>query len=161
MVLLIFLWIYVILHCSRESIPFGRPLSSFLSAQTYFLKQFSKLLLINIVALVYRGALLKDLQLSHEFRNIVVHKRDLTLFTNNQSKWILVKFFLLILNIVWTAFCKIFSGTPHLTIFCAPKYTKYAKYAFLAHIWARQIWSSGVSLKRSCKMQFRHVGLGQ
>ena len=26
---------------------------------------------------------------------------------------------------VWTAFCKIFSGTPHLTIFGAPKYTKY------------------------------------
>ena len=74
------------LHCSRESIPFGRPLSSILSVQTYFLKQFSKLLLINIVALVYRGALLKDLQLSHEFRNVVVHKRDLTLFTNNQSK---------------------------------------------------------------------------
>ena len=28
-----------------------------------------------------------------------------------------------------------------------------------ARIWARQIWSSGVSLKRSCKMQFRRVGL--
>ena len=28
-----------------------------------------------------------------------------------------------------------------------------------AHIWARQIWSSGVSLKRSCKMQFSCVGL--
>ena len=27
------------------------------------------------------------------------------------------------------------------------------------HIWARKIWSSGVSLKRSCKMQFRRVGL--
>ena len=27
------------------------------------------------------------------------------------------------------------------------------------HIWALQIWSSGVSLKRSCKMQFRPVGL--
>ena len=26
-----------------------------------------------------------------------------------------------------------------------------------ARIWARQIWSSGVSLKRSCKMQFRRV----
>ena len=131
------------LHCGRESIPFGRPLSSILSVQTYFLKQFSKLLLINIVALVYRGALLKDLQLSHEFRNVVVHKRDLTLFTNNQSKWILVNFFLLILNIVWTAFCKIFSGTPHLTIFGGPKYANYgqtwpnmAKYVFLAHILA-------------------------
>ena len=32
------------------------------------------------------------------------------------------------------------------------------KYAFLTHIWAHQIWSSGVSLKRSCKMQFRRVG---
>ena len=31
---------------------------------------------------------------------------------------------------VWTAFCKIYSGTPHLTIFCAPKYTP--KYAYLA-----------------------------
>ena len=30
---------------------------------------------------------------------------------------------------VWTAFCKNFSGTPHLTIFGAPKYvTKYANY---------------------------------
>ena len=27
------------------------------------------------------------------------------------------------------------------------------------HIWPRQIWSSGVSLKRSCKMQFRRIGL--
>ena len=27
------------------------------------------------------------------------------------------------------------------------------------HIWARKIWSCGVSLKRSCKMQFRRVGL--
>ena len=27
------------------------------------------------------------------------------------------------------------------------------------HIWAGAIWSSGVSLKRSCKMQFRRVGL--
>ena len=26
-------------------------------------------------------------------------------------------------------------------------------------LWARQIWSSGVSLKRSCKMQFTRVGL--
>ena len=26
------------------------------------------------------------------------------------------------------------------------------------HIWARHIWSSGVSLKRSCKMRFRRVG---
>ena len=29
------------------------------------------------------------------------------------------------------------------------------------HIRALQIWSSGVSLKRSCKMQFRHLVLGQ
>ena len=28
------------------------------------------------------------------------------------------------------------------------------------HIWARQIWSSGVSLKRSCKMKFRPIDLG-
>ena len=28
-----------------------------------------------------------------------------------------------------------------------------------ARIWAPQIWSSGVSLKRSCKMQFTRVGL--
>ena len=27
------------------------------------------------------------------------------------------------------------------------------------HIWVRAIWSSGVSLKRSCKMQFRRVSL--
>ena len=30
---------------------------------------------------------------------------------------------------------------------------------FGAHIWTLQIWSSGVSLKRSCEMQFRRVGL--
>ena len=29
----------------------------------------------------------------------------------------------------------------------------------MAHIWPRQIWSSGVYLKRSCKMQLRRVGL--
>ena len=34
-----------------------------------------------------------------------------------------------------------------------------AKYALLAHIWVRKIWWSEVSRKRSCKMQFRHVGL--
>ena len=46
------------------------------------------------------------------------------------------------------------------------KYAKYAKYSqlwpntvFGAHIWASQIWSSEVSLKRSCKMQFRRVDL--
>ena len=49
-------------------------------------------------------------------------------------------------------------------------YAQYApNYAYLGaylpnmhiwvHIWARQIWSSGVSLKRSCKMQFRRIGL--
>ena len=66
-------------------------------------------------------------------------------------------------HLIWTVFCKIFSGTPHLTIFGSlkyvPKYAEYAKYAFLAHIWVRQIWSSGVSLKRSCKMLFRRIGL--
>ena len=30
---------------------------------------------------------------------------------------------------------------------------------FGAHIWERKIWSSGVSLKRSCKMQFRRIDL--
>ena len=88
---------------------------------------------------------------------------------------------------VSTAFCKIFSGTPHSTIIGAPKYApKYGKILhtfwdqiqqqlspdqpshgniiytsthILARIWARQIWSSGVSLKRSCKMLFRRVGL--
>ena len=61
---------------------------------------------------------------------------------------------------VWTAFCTIFSGTLHLTKFGALKYApKYAKYAFLAHILVRQVWSSGVSLKRSYRMQFRRVGL--
>ena len=66
----------------------------------------------------------------------------------------------------WTAFCKIFSETPHLTIFGAPKYVpKYAKYGQICQIcifgciFGRAIWSSGVSLKRSCKMQFRRVGL--
>ena len=28
---------------------------------------------------------------------------------------------------------------------------------FGAHIWTLQIWSSGVSLKRSCEMQFKEV----
>ena len=42
----------------------------------------------------------------------------------------------------------------------------YAKFGIFGHIWhiwadtwARQIWSSGVYLKISCKMQFRRVGL--
>ena len=29
---------------------------------------------------------------------------------------------------VWTAFCKIFSGTPHLNIFCTPKYAPQISY---------------------------------
>ena len=33
---------------------------------------------------------------------------------------------------VSTAFCKIFSGTPHLTLFGAPKYAP--KYAYLAYL---------------------------
>ena len=93
---LIFRWMYVI--CSRKSIPFGRQLSPILSVQTCFLKQFSKLLLINIVALVYRGTHLKDFQLSHEFRKIVEHKRDLTLLTIDRSKKTFFQFFLLILT---------------------------------------------------------------
>ena len=40
-----------------------------------------------------------------------------------------------------------------------PNMPNMAKYAFLAPILAGQIWSSGVSLKRSCKMQFRRIGL--
>ena len=32
-----------------------------------------------------------------------------------------------------------------------------AMFGHSLHIWARQIWSSEVSLKRSCKMQFRCV----
>ena len=35
-------------------------------------------------------------------------------------------------RLIWTAFCKIFSGTPHLTIFGAPKYAP--KYAYLAYL---------------------------
>ena len=47
-----------------------------------------------------------------------------------------------------------------LTIFSALEYTpKWISGQIWAHIWARQIWSKGVSLKRSCKMQFRRVGL--
>ena len=33
---------------------------------------------------------------------------------------------------VWTAFCKIFSGTPHLTIYGASEYA--SKYAYLAYL---------------------------
>ena len=40
-----------------------------------------------------------------------------------------------------------------------PNMVEYAKYGFGAHIWARQKWSSGVSQKRSCKMQFRSDAL--
>ena len=50
-----------------------------------------------------------------------------------------------------------------LTIFGAPKYSYLAYLAIFGHIWhiwARKIWSCGVSLKRSCKMQFSNrVGL--
>ena len=68
---------------------------------------------------------------------------------------------------VWTAFCKIFAGIPHSPISGAPKYACQIRQicqiqpntVFGARIWASQIWSSVVSLKRSCKMQFRHVDL--
>ena len=56
-------------------------------------------------------------------------------------------------------------GRPKKTIFeisplkYASKYAKIGQICILAHIWVRQIWSSGVSLKRSCKMLFRRVGL--
>ena len=46
------------------------------------------------------------------------------------------------------------------------KYTKYAKYGqmhqilYLAYVfWASQLWLSGVSMKRSCKMQLRSIDL--
>ena len=48
----------------------------------------------------------------------------------------------------------------------ANQFPKYAKYGLIwpnmvfgAHVLASQIWSSGVSLKRSCEMQFRGVNL--
>ena len=34
---------------------------------------------------------------------------------------------------------------------------KYCIWCIWARIWVHQVWSSGVSLKRSCKMQFRRV----
>ena len=37
--------------------------------------------------------------------------------------------------------------------------TQICIFGHIWHIWARQIWSSGVSLRRSCKMQFTRVGL--
>ena len=51
---------------------------------------------------------------------------------------------------VWTVFCKIYSGTPHLTILGMLKYVpKYGQIrpntpntVFGVRIWARQIWSS-------------------
>ena len=46
---------------------------------------------------------------------------------------------------ICTQICQIWPNMPNMHIW--------------VHIWARVIWSSGVSLKRSCKMQFRRVGL--
>ena len=46
---------------------------------------------------------------------------------------------------ICTQICQIWPNMPNMHIW--------------VHIWARKIWSSGVSLKRSCKMQFRRVDL--
>ena len=58
-----------------------------------------------------------------------------------------------------TASCKIFLGIPSLTLSGVPN----TVFGVFGRIWAcnwpRQIWSCGVSLKRSCKMQFRCVDL--
>ena len=56
-------------------------------------------------------------------------------------------------------YAKIFSGTPHLTVFGAPKlraqicqiWPNMPNMHIWVHIWARQIRSSGVSLKRSLR----------
>ena len=40
-----------------------------------------------------------------------------------------------------------------------PNMAKHANAVFGSRIWASQIWLSGVSLKRSCKMHFRHIDL--
>ena len=62
---------------------------------------------------------------------------------------------------VWTAFCMIFSGIPHWTIFGLPKYACLTSYlAYIRHVSGAQIWLSWVSLKRSCKIQFRRIDLG-
>ena len=44
-------------------------------------------------------------------------------------------------------------------LICAPITPNMPNMVFGAHIWASQIWSSGVSLKRSCKMHLIHVDL--
>ena len=54
------------------------------------------------------------------------------------------------LDYIWRAqipaqICQIWPNMPNMHIW--------------VHIWAREIWSSGVSLKRSGKMQFKRVGL--
>ena len=46
---------------------------------------------------------------------------------------------------ICTQICQIWPNMPNMHIW--------------VQIWARAIWSSGVSLKRSCKMQFRRIGL--
>ena len=60
----------------------------------------------------------------------------------------------------------LFRDTPHDHILRAQICTQICIFGIFGHIWhiwvhiwARKIWSSGVSLKRSCKMQFRRVGL--
>ena len=71
------------------------------------------------------------------------------------------------LIITTTTICKIFSGIPRSTIFNALKYAPKIPWCIWAHIWARnlariwarQIWSSGVFLNRSCKMQLRYLDL--
>ena len=57
-------------------------------------------------------------------------------------------------------FAKSFQGTPLDHIWRAQICTPNTVFGRIwACIWACQIWSSGVSLKRSCKMQFKRVGL--
>ena len=62
----------------------------------------------------------------------------------------------------WSAFCMIFSWTPHSTIFNSPKCLHQILYlaifsvfgTFRACIWVPQILPSGVSLERSSKIKF-------
>ena len=59
----------------------------------------------------------------------------------------------------WTESCKISLGIPSLTLFGVPNTVFGIFGRTWACNWARQIWSSGISLKISCKMQFRCIDL--
>ena len=84
----------------------------------------------------------------------------------NQAKMIFGRNFWLwgLIDTRSTAFCKNFSAIPPLDYIWHAQirhqiWPNMPTTVFGAHIWVRQIWSSELSLKISCKMQSRRVDL--